>query len=116
MQNRVSTLLKTEATGLPWLGTFHSICAKLLRRHAPAVNLNSNFTIIDTDDQSRLIKSICKSENIDTKQLSPKFILSIIDKWKNRGLYPNDVILKTKDVTKKIYYLYTKFINKNLLT
>ena len=70
MQNRVSTILKAEATGLSWLGTFHSICAKLLRKHAPAVNLKSNFTIIDSDDQSRLIKNICKSENIDTKQLS----------------------------------------------
>ena len=97
MQSRVSSLLKTEATGLPWLGTFHSICAKLLRRHAPAVNLKSNFTILDADDQSRLIKNICKSENIDTKQLSPKFILSIIDKWKNQGLYPNEVILKNND-------------------
>ena len=118
MQNRVSTLLNTEAIGLPWLGTFHSICAKLLRRHAPAVNLNSNFTIIDTDDQSRLIKSICKSENIDTKQLSPKFILSIIDKWKNRGLYPNDVILKTKDTYEKnilsLYKIYQqKLIDLN---
>ena len=118
MQNRVSTLLKTEAIGLPWLGTFHSICAKLLRRHAPAVNLNSNFTIIDTDDQSRLIKSICKSENIDTKQLSPKFILSIIDKWKNRGLYPNDVILKTKETYEKnilsLYKIYQqKLIDLN---
>ncbi len=118
MQNRVSTLLNTEATGLPWLGTFHSICAKLLRRHAPAVSLNSNFTIIDTDDQSRLIKSICKSENIDTKQLSPKFILSIIDKWKNRGLYPDDVILKTKDVYEKnilsLYKIYQqKLIDLN---
>ena len=112
MQNRVSTLLKTGAIGLPWLGTFHSICAKLLRRHAPAVNLNSNFTIIDTDDQSRLIKSICKSENIDTKQLSPKFILSIIDKWKNRGLYPEDVILKNKDAYEKnilsLYKIYQR--------
>jgi len=50
MQNRVSTLLGADATGLSWLGTFHSICAKLLRKHAPAVNLKSNFTIIDTDD------------------------------------------------------------------
>ncbi len=110
MQDRVSKLLKNEATGLSWLGTFHSICAKLLRRHAPAVNLNSNFTIIDTDDQSRLIKSICKSENIDTKQLSPKFILSVIDKWKNKGLYPNEVILKNKDVYEKnilsLYKIY----------
>ena len=118
MQSRVSTLLKTEAIGLPWLGTFHSICAKLLRRHAPAVNLNSNFTIIDSDDQSRLIKSICKSENIDIKQLSPKFILSIIDKWKNRGLYPKDVILKTKDTYEKnilsLYKIYQqKLIDLN---
>ena len=56
MQNRVSSILKMEAIGLSWLGTFHSICAKLLRKHAAAVNLNSNFTIIDQDDQVRLIK------------------------------------------------------------
>ena len=62
MQNRVTRMLGSAA-GLPWLGTFHSICAKLLRKHASAVNLNSNFTIIDTDDQTRLIKSICKAEN-----------------------------------------------------
>ena len=118
MQNRVSAILKSDATGLSWLGTFHSICAKLLRRHAPAVNLKSNFTIIDTDDQSRLIKSICKSENIDTKQLSPKFILSIIDKWKNRGLYPNEVIVKGKDIYEKnilpLYKIYQqKLIDLN---
>ena len=118
MQNRVSAILKSDATGLSWLGTFHSICAKLLRRHAPAVNLKSNFTIIDSDDQSRLIKSICKSENIDTKQLSPKFILSIIDKWKNRGLYPNEVIIKGKDIYEKnilpLYKIYQqKLIDLN---
>ena len=56
MQNRVSSILNSEAIGLSWLGTFHSICAKLLRKHAPAVGLTSNFTIIDTDDQVRLIK------------------------------------------------------------
>ena len=118
MQNRVSSILKTDANGLPWLGTFHSICAKLLRRHAPAVNLKSNFTIIDTDDQSRLIKNICKSEDIDIKQLSPKFILSIIDKWKNRGFYPNDVILKNKETFEKnilsLYKIYQqKLIDLN---
>ncbi len=118
MQNRVSTILKTDANGLPWLGTFHSICAKLLRRHATAANLKSNFTIIDTDDQSRLIKNICKSEDIDTKQLSPKFILSIIDKWKNRGFYPNDVILKNKETFEKnilsLYKIYQqKLIDLN---
>ena len=68
MQNRKQDL-GLSATGLPWLGTFHSICAKLLRKHAPAVNLNS-ITIIDTDDQIRLIKNICKAENIDVKQIA----------------------------------------------
>ena len=81
MHFRVSKILKSEAIGLSWLGTFHSICAKILRKHAKAAGLNSNFTILDTDDQTRLIKNISKSENIDSKKLSPKFILAIIDKW-----------------------------------
>ena len=110
MQSRVSKILGASATGLSWLGTFHSICAKLLRKHATAVNLNSNFTIIDSDDQSRLIKNICKAENIDTKQLAPKYILAIIDKWKNKGLYPNEVIINNKDIYEKtilpVYKIY----------
>ena len=110
MQFRVSELLKTDATGLQWLGTFHSICAKILRKHAAAANLNYNFTIVDTDDQLRLIKNICKAENVDTKQLSPKFILGIIDKWKNRGLYPHEVEINNKDIYEKttlpLYKLY----------
>ena len=69
MQNRISKILKKEAIGIPWLGTFHSVCAKLLRKHAKAVNLNSNFTIIDQDDQIKLIKNISKAENIDTKKI-----------------------------------------------
>ena len=69
MQIRVSKLLKKEATGLPWLGTFHSISAKILRKHAQAAGLNSNFTIIDQDDQTRLIKNICKAENVDIKKI-----------------------------------------------
>ena len=113
MQNRVSTLLNAEATGLSWLGTFHSICAKLLRKHAPAVGLTSNFTIIDTDDQVRLIKNICKAENIDIKQLAPKYILSIIDRWKNKGFYPNEVIIDKKDIYEKTVFLFIKFTNKN---
>ena len=84
MQSRVSKILGASATGLSWLGTFHSICAKLLRKHAAAVNLNSNFTIIDTDDQIRLIKNICKAENIDVKQLAPRYILAIIEKMKKK--------------------------------
>ena len=110
MQIRVSKLLRKEATGLPWLGTFHSISAKILRKHAEAVGLKSNFTIIDQDDQTRLIKNICKAENIDIKKISPKYILAIIDKWKNKGLYPDDVILKKKEVLEKnflnIYKIY----------
>ena len=101
MQSRVSKILGASATSLSWLGTFHSICAKLLRKHATAVNLNSNFTIIDTDDQIRLIKNICKAENIDVKQLAPKYILSIIDKWKNKGQYPNEVVINSKDIYEK---------------
>ena len=110
MQNRVSSILNSEVTGLPWLGTFHSICAKLLRKHAPAAKLTSNFTIIDTDDQVRLIKNICKAENIDIKQLAPKFILSIIDRWKNKGFYPDDVIINKNDLYEKtvlpLYKIY----------
>ncbi len=110
MQNRVSNILGSAAIGLSWLGTFHSICAKLLRKHASAVNLNSNFTIIDSDDQVRLIKNICKSENIDIKQLSPKFILAIIDRWKNKGYYPSEVIINKKDIYEKtilpLYKIY----------
>ena len=98
MQNRVSKILGSAAVGLSWLGTFHSICAKLLRKHASAANLNSNFTIIDSDDQVRLIKNICKSENVDIKQLSPRFILAIIDRWKNKGYYPTEVIINNKDI------------------
>ena len=110
MQTRVSSILKLEATGLFWLGTFHSICAKLLRKHAPAAGLTSNFTIIDTDDQVRLIKNICKAENIDIKQLAPKYILSIIDRWKNKGFYPNEVIINKNDIYEKtvlpLYKIY----------
>jgi DNA helicase-2/ATP-dependent DNA helicase PcrA len=110
MQNRVSKILGAGATGLSWLGTFHSICAKLLRKHASAVNLNSNFTIIDTDDQIRLIKNICKAENIDIKQLAPRFVLAIIDRWKNKGQYPNEVVVNNKDIYEKtilpVYKIY----------
>jgi len=112
MQNRVSKILGSAATGLSWLGTFHSICAKLLRKHASAADLNSNFTIIDTDDQIRLIKNICKAENIDIKQLSPRFILAIIDKWKNKGYYPSEVVINRKDIYEKtilpLYKIYQK--------
>ncbi len=115
MQIRVSNILGSEAIGLTWLGTFHSICAKLLRKHASAANLNSNFTIIDTDDQLRLIKNICKAENIDVKQLSPKFILAIIDRWKNKGFYPNGVVINKKDIYENTILPLYKIYQKKLL-
>ena len=114
MQIRVSKLLYKQATAIPWLGTFHSISAKILRKHAAAVNLNSNFTIIDRDDQLRLIKNICKAENIDIKKLSPQFIIAIIDKWKNKGLFPNNVVTKKGEIWEKgilnVYKIYQEKI------
>ncbi|MFL2903210.1 MAG: ATP-dependent helicase [Candidatus Pelagibacter sp.] len=115
MQNRVGKIMGSTAIGLSWLGTFHSICAKLLRKHASAVNLNSNFTIIDGDDQIRLIKNICKGENIDIKQLSPRFILAIIDRWKNKGYYPSEVIINKKDIYEKTILPLYKIYQQKLM-
>ena len=115
MQNRVSRMLGSAAIGLSWLGTFHSICAKLLRKHASAANLNSNFTIIDTDDQIRLIKNICKAENIDIKQLAPRFILAIIDRWKNKGFYPSEVIINNRDIYEKTILPLYKIYQQKLI-
>ena len=110
MKDRVSKILSNQDTGLPWFGTFHSICAKILRKHASAVNLSSNFTIIDQGDQVKLVKSICKAENIDIKEVAPKYVLSAIDKWKNNGLIPAKVIPNKKNFNEsgilKIYKIY----------
>ena len=94
MQNRIADSLNEKTSSLPWLGTFHSVSAKILRRHAESVGLNSRFTIIDQEDQLRLIKNICKAENIDVKKVAPQFILSFINQWKNKGLLPKDVVTK----------------------
>ena len=115
MQLRVSKFLRKAATGLPWLGTFHSISAKILRKHAEAAGLKSNFSIIDQDDQVRLIKNICKSENIDTKKISPRYILAVIDKWKNKGFYPDEVVLKRKDILEKSFLGIYKIYQQKLI-
>ena len=115
MQNRILKILKNNTAGLSWLGTFHSISAKFLRKHAKAIGLNHNFTIIDQDDQNRLLKNICKAENIDTKKISPNFILSVIDKWKNKGWYPNDVILKKIEILEKQFLKIYKIYQEKLL-
>ena len=75
--------------GLPWLGTFHSICVKILRRHSELVGLNSNFTILDTDDQIRLLKQLIRAEGIDEKRWPPRLLASSIDGWKNQALTPD---------------------------
>ena len=115
MQNRVSEILKKNSSGLSWLGTFHSISAKLLRKHAKAVGLNYNFTILDTDDQIRLIKNICKAENIDVKKISPNYIISVIDKWKNKGWYPLDVEIKKSELLERQFLNVYKIYQQKLL-
>ncbi len=112
MLGRILSNLKKKKFGMPWVGTFHSICVKILRKHARAANLNYNFTIVDQEDQKKLIKNICKSENVDTKKISPNYILNIIEKWKNKGWYPKDVVLKKSERLEssflKIYEIYQK--------
>ena len=89
MQNRVMSYVKNSSNAVPWLGTFHSISVKFLRRHSEALGYKSNFTILDTDDQKKLIRKIVKAEELDAKKFSPQLILYHIDQWKNKGLLPN---------------------------
>jgi DNA helicase-2/ATP-dependent DNA helicase PcrA len=91
MKMRVGTLLGQNIEGMPWLGTFHSICVKLLRRHAELVGLKSNFTILDTDDQIRLLKQLIRAEQIDDKRWPARMLAGLIDGWKNRALSPDKV-------------------------
>ncbi|MEO9653340.1 MAG: UvrD-helicase domain-containing protein [Roseobacter sp.] len=91
MKNRVGQLLGQPAEGMPWLGTFHAICVKLLRRHAELVGLKSNFTILDTDDQLRLLKQLVRAEGIDDKRWPARQLAGIIDGWKNRALTPDKI-------------------------
>ncbi|WP_298933234.1 UvrD-helicase domain-containing protein [uncultured Ruegeria sp.] len=91
MKERVGRLLGQPAEGMPWLGTFHAICVKLLRRHAELVDLKSNFTILDSDDQLRLLKQLVQAANIDDKRWPARMLAGIIDDWKNRALTPDKV-------------------------
>ena len=118
MQNRVIQNLKGSSNAIPWLGTFHSISVKLLRRHAEALEYKSNFTILDTDDQKKLIRNIVKAEDLDAKKFSPQLIMYHIDQWKNKGFLPEDVrIEKSSTIIKsilkvyKIYQAKTKDLN-----
>ncbi|MPS67016.1 MULTISPECIES: ATP-dependent helicase [Novosphingobium] len=91
MRERVGHLIGPAVEGMPWLGTFHAIAAKMLRRHAELVGLQPNYTIIDTDDQLRLLKQLIQSEGLDEKRWPARQLAGCIDRWKNRGLNPADL-------------------------
>ena len=113
MQSRVLKYISEKSTAVPWLGTFHSISVKFLRRHAEAIGLKGNFTIIDTDDQKKIVRNICKAEEIDAKKITPQFILSFIDKWKNKGLLPEDINQeKFTGLEKSIFKVYKIYQSK----
>ena len=113
MQSRVMSYIKGSSNAVPWLGTFHSISVKFLRRHAEALDYKSNFTILDTDDQKKLIRNIVKGEDLDAKKFSPQLIMYHIDQWKNKGFLPKDVkIEKSGSIIKSILKVYEIYQNK----
>ena len=91
MRERVARHIGDAVEGMPWLGTFHSIGARMLRRHAELVGLQSNYTIIDTDDQLRLLKQLIQENDLDEKRWPARQLAGLIDRWKNRGLNPGDL-------------------------
>src|SRR4029450_2556636 len=91
MKQRVGELIGGVVEGMPWLGTFHAIGVKILRRHAELVDLKPSFTVLDTDDQVRLLKQLLEAENIDEKRWPARVLAAMIDGWKNRGLVPKRV-------------------------
>ena len=91
MKHRLGQMLGQAVEGMPWLGTFHSIGGRILRIHAELVQLKSNFTVLDVDDQVRLLKQLLQAENIDDKRWPARMLAGLIDGWKNRGLTPAQV-------------------------
>jgi DNA helicase-2/ATP-dependent DNA helicase PcrA len=91
MKQRVGAMVGGVVEGMPWMGTFHSIGVKILRRHAELVGLKPDFTILDVDDQIRLMKQLLAAENIDEKRWPARVLAGLIDSWKNRGLTPDQV-------------------------
>ena len=104
MKNRVSKLLKRPIERM-WVGTFHSLSAKILRTNYKIVGLKSNFIIIDSEDQIKLIKQICERENIDTKEHTPKFFQNVINNYKNKNIHYTSLI-NSKQKNKNIYKVY----------
>ena len=90
MRERLEAMIGRAADGV-WLGTFHALAARILRRHAEAVGLTSSFTILDTDDQLRLLKQIIAAANIDERRWPARALLGVIERWKDRGLTPDKV-------------------------
>lgn len=91
MKERVGAIIGTAVESMFWLGTFHSICVKILRRHADQVGLGTNFTILDQDDQIRLLKQLIRADDIDEKRYPPRMLAGLIDSWKNKGFLPSQV-------------------------
>ena len=91
MKERVGRIVGEAVEGMPWLGTFHSVAARMLRRHAELVGLQSNFTILDTDDQLRLLKQLISANDIDEKRWPVRLLGGLIDRWKNRGWTPDQI-------------------------
>ena len=91
MKLRLGQMLGQAVEGMPWLGTFHSIGGRILRFHAEMAQLKSNFTVLDTDDQVRLLKQLLQAEDIDDKRWPARMLAGLIDGWKNRGLMPSQV-------------------------
>ena len=113
MKDRVFNLVGEQIEGMPWLGTFHSICAKLLRIHAELVGLHHNFSIIDTTDQIRLLKQLIVAEELEEKRWPARQLASLIDHWKNCGLEPQDITIAQSamfgnGLGKKLYENYQK--------
>lgn len=121
MAERVQKLIPNRFDRMPWMGTFHSLGAKIIRNHAEAIGLKSSFTILDKDDQVALIKQILKSEGLDQSQISPKYVQSKIDNWKNKALNPNDINAQhldsfIDDKVANIYKIYqSRLFNINCL-
>jgi DNA helicase-2/ATP-dependent DNA helicase PcrA len=111
MSERIQNLVSVQMDRIPWIGTFHSIGAKIIRNHAEIIGLKPSFTILDKDDQLSLIKQILQSENLDQSKYIPKYIQSRIDQWKNKALNPDDIKADSldnisDDKTLDIYKLY----------
>ena len=111
MSERIQNLVSVQMDRIPWIGTFHSIGAKIIRNHAEVIGLKPSFTILDKDDQLSLIKQILQSENLDQSKYVPKYIQSRIDQWKNKALNPDDIKADSldnisDDKTLDIYKLY----------